>query len=94
MNFLAAMMKHCLKLNFLANRGSLRISDPSFGTVIGLLAHVSTLASPKVLEETRFFPDVLCPDLRPRTAVWPKSFMKCGPNMDSIALYFFPDSER
>lgn len=75
-------------------RGSLRISDPSFGTVIGLLAHVSTLASPKVLEETRFFPDVLCPDLRPRTAVWPKSFMKCGPNMDSIALYFFPDSER
>ncbi|BAU03677.1 hypothetical protein VIGAN_UM155800 [Vigna angularis var. angularis] len=54
---------------------------------------MSTLACSKVLEETKLFPDVLCPDLLSRTAVWPKSFMNCGPNDDSIALYFFPDTE-
>ncbi|TKY45975.1 serine/arginine repetitive matrix protein 2 [Spatholobus suberectus] len=74
-------------------RGSLHLIDPSFGTVIGLLAHISTLACSKVLEETRLFPDVLCPDLLQRSAVWPKSFMKCGPDEESIALYFFPDTE-
>ncbi|TQE05280.1 hypothetical protein C1H46_009137 [Malus baccata] len=26
--------------------------------------------------------------------VWPKAFEKCGPNDQSIALYFFPDNER
>ncbi|BAU02161.1 hypothetical protein VIGAN_11160600 [Vigna angularis var. angularis] len=74
-------------------RGSLRLSCPSIHTVLGLLAHMSTLACSKVLEETKLFPDVLCPDLLSRTAVWPKSFMNCGPNDDSIALYFFPDTE-
>lgn len=68
--------------------------NPSIRTVVGLMAHMSTLACSKVLEETKFFPDVLCPDLLSRTAVWPMSFMNCGPNEDSIALYFFPDSER
>ncbi|CAJ1953026.1 unnamed protein product [Sphenostylis stenocarpa] len=74
-------------------RGSLCYFSPSFRIVIGLIAHMSTLACSKVLEETRFFPAVLCPDLLPRSAVWPKSFMNCGPNEDSIALYFFPDTE-
>ncbi|RDX77421.1 hypothetical protein CR513_42465, partial [Mucuna pruriens] len=74
--------------------GSLRLLDPSSGPyVIGLLAHMSSLACSKVLEETRLFPDVLCPDLLQRSAVWPKSFSKCGPNEESIALYFFPDTE-
>ncbi|XP_014517549.1 uncharacterized protein LOC106775032 isoform X2 [Vigna radiata var. radiata] len=74
-------------------RGSLRLSCPSIHTVLRLLAHMSTLACSKVLEETKLFPDVLCPDLLSRTAVWPKSFMNCGPNDDSIALYFFPDTD-
>lgn len=94
MNFLAVMMKHCLKSIFLANRGSLHLTDPRFGTVIGLLAHMSTLACSKALEETRLFPDVLCPDMLQRSEVWPKSFMSFGPTEDSIALYFFPDTER
>ncbi|XP_027922316.1 uncharacterized protein LOC114180227 [Vigna unguiculata] len=74
-------------------RGRLYLSCPGIHTVIGLLAHMSTLACSKVMEETKLFPDVLCPDLLSRTAVWPKSFMNCGPNDDSIALYFFPDTE-
>ncbi|KAK8470289.1 hypothetical protein PHAVU_004G100400 [Phaseolus vulgaris] len=74
-------------------RGSMCLFNPSIRTVVGLMAHMSTLACSKVLEETKFFPDVLCPDLLSRTAVWPMSFMNCGPNEDSIALYFFPDSE-
>ncbi|XP_020205879.1 uncharacterized protein LOC109791037 isoform X3 [Cajanus cajan] len=74
-------------------RGSLCLLYPSFETVIGLLCHVSTTACSKVLEETKLFPDVFCPDLLQRSAVWPKSFMEHGPNEESIALYFFPHNE-
>ncbi|KAK7380443.1 hypothetical protein VNO78_32954 [Psophocarpus tetragonolobus] len=74
-------------------RGNLRLFEPNFSTIVGLLAHMSSLACSKVLEETKHFPDVLCSDLLPKSMLWPKSFMKCGPKEDSIALYFFPDSE-
>jgi len=76
------------KVKFLANRGRLYLSCPGIHTILGLLAHMSTLACSKVMEETKLFPDVLCSDLLSRITVWPKSFMNCGPNDDSIALYF------
>ncbi|KAK2404490.1 RING/FYVE/PHD zinc finger superfamily protein [Trifolium repens] len=77
------------------------ISDPIWrgdllfcNKTIGLLAHLSSLASPKVREETELFPEVLSADLPPRSAVWPNSFKKEGPTDKSIALYFFPKDKR
>lgn len=74
-------------------RGSWCFSNQSSDTFTGLFAHLSTLACPKVLEETRLFPEVLSANLLPRSAVWPKGFSESGPNDESIALYFFPESE-
>ncbi|RXH85602.1 hypothetical protein DVH24_009423 [Malus domestica] len=45
-------------------------------------------------EEAELLPLLLFPELVNRTDVWPKAFEKCGPNDQSIALYFFPDNER
>ncbi|CAI8604376.1 unnamed protein product [Vicia faba] len=77
-------------------RGNLLFCDKSktISTVNGLLAHLSSLASPKVLEEADLFPEVLSADLLPRSSVWPNSFKKEGPTDKSIALYFFPVNER
>ncbi|KAF2296573.1 hypothetical protein GH714_000284 [Hevea brasiliensis] len=75
-------------------RGSLSLLEKKFGTVVGLVAHVSSIACPKASEEAKSLPTLLSPELLPRAAVWPKGFEKSGPNDDSIALYFFPDSER
>ncbi|XP_027358505.1 uncharacterized protein LOC113867399 [Abrus precatorius] len=74
-------------------RGSLCLRDQSLGTVIEVLAHMSTLACPKAHEETRLFPEVVCGDLPQRSEVWPKSFIECRPNKDSIALFLFPESD-
>ncbi|XP_058740612.1 uncharacterized protein LOC131655497 [Vicia villosa] len=75
-------------------RGNLLFCDKSKTTgTVKLLAHLSSLASPKVLEEVDLFPEVLSADLLPRSAVWPTSFKKKGPTDKSIALYFFPVNE-
>jgi hypothetical protein len=87
------------------NRGSLQIfhksNDEITGLILlqnkkitGLIGHLSTLACPKVLEETRNLPNVLNADLLQRSAVWPASFAKFGTNYQSIGLYFFPQNER
>jgi hypothetical protein len=80
----------------LANRGNLIFCDKSkaIGRVNGLLAHLSNIASPKVLDEMKFFPHVLSADLLPRSEVWPNSFKEEGPTDESIALYFFPGNRR
>ncbi|RHN51341.1 putative chromatin regulator PHD family [Medicago truncatula] len=76
-------------------RGSLLVLNKSFDKIItGLLCHLSTLACPKVLEETKHLPNVLDADMIQREAVWPKSFWKFGTNNLSIGLYFFPQNER
>ncbi|XP_050108919.1 uncharacterized protein LOC126587877 isoform X2 [Malus sylvestris] len=75
-------------------RGSLSIFNKDFNIVSGLVAHLSSLACPKVREEAELLPLLLFPELVNRTDVWPKVFEKCGPNDQSIALYFFPDNER
>jgi hypothetical protein len=74
-------------------RGSLQVSHKSDDKITRLMAHLSTLACPKVLEETRHLPNVLYGNLLQRSAVWPASFKKFGTNNLSIGLYFFPQNE-
>ncbi|KAL5080709.1 hypothetical protein RYX36_009130 [Vicia faba] len=75
-------------------RGSLQVFNKSFDKIRGLMGHLSTLASPKVLEEASHLPDVLYANLLQRSAVWPESFKKFRTNNLSIGLYFFPENER
>jgi len=56
------------------------------------MCHLSTLACPKVLEETRHLPNVLDAYMIQREAA--ESFLKFGMNNLSIGLYFFPQNER
>lgn len=78
----------------LIDRGSLSIFNKDFNIVSGLVAHLSSLACPKVREEAELLPLLIFPELVRRTDVWPKAFEKLGPTDRSIALYFFPDNER
>ncbi|GAU26404.1 hypothetical protein TSUD_278490 [Trifolium subterraneum] len=75
-------------------RGSLQVFHKSNDKIPSLVGHLSTLACPKVQEETKHLPYVLNADLLPRSAVWPTSFAKFGTNNQSIGLYFFPPNER
>ncbi|XP_050365216.1 uncharacterized protein LOC126783739 [Argentina anserina] len=74
-------------------RGSLSIMNKDFSIISGLVAHISSLACAKVFEEAKLLPMLLFPDLVCRVDVWPKKFESTGPNDQSIALYFFPDSK-
>ncbi|PNX84291.1 hypothetical protein L195_g040349, partial [Trifolium pratense] len=74
-------------------RGSLQVCHKSDDKITRLMAHLSTLACPKVLEETRHLPNVLYGNLLQRSAVWPASFTKFGTNNLSIGLYLFPQNE-
>ncbi|KAJ0025804.1 hypothetical protein Pint_07963 [Pistacia integerrima] len=73
--------------------GSLYLSNEKYGTVGGLAAHLSTMASSRVFEEAKRFPELLCLELLPRSAVWPNNFIKRGPSDDNIALYWFPNND-
>ncbi|XP_031284677.1 uncharacterized protein LOC116143372 isoform X3 [Pistacia vera] len=73
--------------------GSLYLSNEKYGTVGGLAAHLSTMASSRVFEEAKRFPELLCLELLPRSAVWPNNFIKRGPSDDNIALYLFPNND-
>ncbi|CAI8593905.1 unnamed protein product [Vicia faba] len=75
-------------------RGSLQVFNKSFDKITRLMGYLSTLACPKVLEETRHLPNVLYGDLVQRPVAWPESFKKFGTNNLSIGLYFFPQNER
>ncbi|XWS42848.1 hypothetical protein CRYUN_Cryun16bG0049800 [Craigia yunnanensis] len=55
----------------------------------GIQAHLSTLASPKVLEVVNTFSHKVSLDEVPRLSVWPTQFHYSGPKEDNIALYFF-----
>ncbi|WCJ43404.1 RING/FYVE/PHD zinc finger superfamily protein [Euphorbia peplus] len=74
-------------------RGHMCIPEDHFDGMLGLVAHLSNLACPRVSEEAKSLPLFLSPELLPKSTLWPKSFAKWGPSDDSIALYFFPDSE-
>ncbi|XP_022743833.1 uncharacterized protein LOC111294704 [Durio zibethinus] len=55
----------------------------------GIQAHLSTLASPKVLEVVNTFPHKVSLNEVPRLSTWPIQFHNNGPKEDNIALYFF-----
>ncbi|KAK8590024.1 hypothetical protein V6N12_024408 [Hibiscus sabdariffa] len=55
----------------------------------GFQAHLSTLASPKVLEVVNTFPLEVPLNEVPRLSTWPTQFHNGGPKEDNIALYFF-----
>ncbi|GMI78942.1 hypothetical protein like AT5G16680 [Hibiscus trionum] len=55
----------------------------------GIQAHLSTLASPKVLEVVNTFPLEVPLNVVPRLSTWPTQFHNGGPKEDNIALYFF-----
>ncbi|GLU16570.1 hypothetical protein SLE2022_329970 [Rubroshorea leprosula] len=74
--------------------GSFHLQDKDFGTVEGLVAHLSCLACSKVCEAAKTLPVMLFLELLPISCMWPKGFQKWGPSDHSIALYFFPDNER
>ncbi|XP_020534377.1 uncharacterized protein LOC105632478 isoform X2 [Jatropha curcas] len=55
----------------------------------GIQAHLSTCASPKVLEVMNQFPQKITVDEVPRLSTWPRQFHELGAKEDNIALYFF-----
>ncbi|KAK2658987.1 hypothetical protein Ddye_005520, partial [Dipteronia dyeriana] len=72
--------------------GCLSLSHENYGTV-GLVAHLSSLACSKVVEEAKLLPWLLCLELLPRSDVWPQNFEKRGPSDDNIARFLFPNDE-
>ncbi|XP_050253369.1 uncharacterized protein LOC126699527 isoform X7 [Quercus robur] len=55
----------------------------------GIQAHLSTCASPKVLEVVNKFPHKVPLHEVPRMSTWPSQFIENGAKEDNIALYFF-----
>ncbi|XP_075647763.1 protein PARALOG OF AIPP2 isoform X4 [Castanea sativa] len=55
----------------------------------GIQAHLSTCASPKVLEVVNKFPQKFPLHEVPRVSTWPSQFSENGAKEDNIALYFF-----
>lgn len=61
----------------------------------GVQAHLSTCASPKVLEAANKFPHKVLLNEVPRMSMWPAQFQESGVKEDNIGLYFFAkDFER
>lgn len=61
----------------------------------GIQAHLSTCASPKVLEVVNKLPTKIYLSEVPRSSTWPSQFHQGGPKENNIALYFFAqDIER
>lgn len=61
----------------------------------GIQAHLSSYASPKVLEMVNKFPPKIQLNEVPRLSTWPMKFHESGAKEDNIALYFFAkDQER
>ncbi|CAL1361857.1 unnamed protein product [Linum trigynum] len=55
----------------------------------GYQAHLSTCASPKVLEVVNKFPQNISLDEVSRSSMWPRQFHENGATENNIALYFF-----
>lgn len=55
----------------------------------GIQAHLSTCASPRVIEVASKLPQNISLKEVPRLSTWPSQFHDCGVKEDNIALYFF-----
>ncbi|CAL8155934.1 unnamed protein product [Prunus armeniaca] len=61
------------------------------GSCDGMQAHLSTVASPKVLEVVPKLPLKMLVEEVPRLSTWPTQFVRNHPTEDNIALYFFAE---
>ncbi|XP_028766049.1 uncharacterized protein LOC114723956 isoform X2 [Neltuma alba] len=71
-------------------RGQLRINK---AILLGVGAHLSTIACPKVHSAVSGLPPVVDVKLLSRSDVWPPSFQRSPPTNHSIGLYIFPQCE-
>lgn len=83
--------KHGSYLCFTVSSGQLRINKL---IRLGVGAHISTLASPKVLSTVSGLPPVVDVKLLSRSEVWPPSFERLPPTNVNIGLFIFPQNER
>lgn len=61
----------------------------------GVQAHLSTQASPRVLDTVKLFPGKISLNEVSRRSAWPTQFHETGAKDENIALYFFAeDLER
>ncbi|KAF0930675.1 hypothetical protein E2562_034203 [Oryza meyeriana var. granulata] len=72
-------------------QGTFEVSRPGNSPEMydGFQAHLSTCASPKVLEVVKQLPQRIQLAEVPRHSSWPLQFKEVKPNEDNIALYFF-----
>lgn len=78
-------------------RGSFGVcrSGQTFDSWDGIQAHLSTCASPKVMEAVNKFKSRIVLYEVPRLSTWPVQFQENGVREDDIALFFFAkDLER
>lgn len=73
-------------------RGNFEIcrSGQTFELWDGIQAHLSTCASPKVVEAVNKFQNRIVLNEVPRLSTWPVQFQENGVRDDNIALFFFP----
>ncbi|EOA40419.1 hypothetical protein CARUB_v10009144mg [Capsella rubella] len=75
-------------------RGLMSVEGGNSCSFDGIVAHVSSLACPKVHDTASSLRGRLSAKILPRMEIWPKTFLKSGgPKDESIALYFFPSNE-
>lgn len=82
---------------FLECRGSFEVfrSGKILDLREGIQAHLSTCASPKVIEAVNKFNHRIILNEVPRLSTWPVQFQEFGVREDNIALFFFArDCER
>ncbi|XP_016201557.2 uncharacterized protein LOC107642656 [Arachis ipaensis] len=60
----------------------------------GIQAHLSTCASPKVIDVVDRLPEMIILDELPRLTMWPSQFTEGQPTEENIALYFFAEDPR
>ncbi|MED6167690.1 hypothetical protein PIB30_005317 [Stylosanthes scabra] len=60
----------------------------------GIQAHLSTCASPEVLDVVDRLPNMIVLDKLPRLTMWPSQFTEGQPTEDKIVLYFFAEDPR
>ena len=91
--FLLACLKKCNvgKLLSCKYRGvfEVRRAEKVIDSYSGIQAHLSTCASPKVLDVVSKFPQKINLDEVPRLSTWPRQFHVTGAKEENIALYFF-----
>ncbi|XP_024977856.1 uncharacterized protein LOC112515334 isoform X2 [Cynara cardunculus var. scolymus] len=75
-------------------RGSFNITETDYDLFEGFVGHLSTKACYKVREEATMLPSLLCLEMQPKMALWPKSFLESQPSDEHIALYFFPGDTK